>query len=510
MQFLCISVCSLFLQKPGSSVGKTTESTREKPISFFSLCSEDSLVYSGDAFSYFSRTGVSFNFPAAMCPRPVTMSVEVIHDDYILPPGYEEMPIVSDMYKITASDELPVPVTLEIEHCALVEEEESLVYIVAHGPPPYRFNLLPGGHFSIGRTYGEIELKQFSIFAILAQKLGWRLSLSVQLFYHKDNAATFVATKNTQSLIRAVRREFADTVPGSSNSIVCDYTTEAITLTIPDESPARWTVVPDFDPPQILTRLIREYREGKTPPSIKLNMKWKGDGEPKEEELKIKVRGCSINSFTLFCKPSTTSCVSPHHQSPQQSLVHQPTVPPSPISLASSNLPSEPHTQREPHVSPEQPSANSLTISAESRAHQSLVHQPTTPQSPLSLASSNLPSEPHTPRESHVSPEQPSASSLSTMSPESRALRRSNTIFTRGVDPENLVTVLYSNFLLTPEEKARTMQQTLTVSQKLEEIFQIMERRVSTTPGNFHKMIQVLKAEPATKAVGEKIQGIYN
>ena len=441
-----------------------------------------------------------------MCPRPVKISVQVVNDDYILPPGFEEMPIVSDMYIITASDELPVPVTLRIEHCALVEEEESLVYIAAHGPPPYRFNLLPGGHFPIGRAYGEIELKRFSLFAILAQKLGWRMSLSVQVFYHKDNAATFVATKNTQSLIQAVKKEFADTVPGSSNSIVCDYTTEAITLTIPDESQVGWKVVPDFDPPQILTRLIREYKEGKTPPSIKLNMKWKGAGEPKEDELKIKVRGCSINSFTLFCKPSTTSCVSPHHQLPQQSLVHQPTVPPSPLSLASPNMLSEPHTQRESHVSPEQPSASSLTISAESRAHQSLVHQPT-PQSPLSLASSNLPSEPHTPREPHASPEQPSASSLSTMSPESRALRRSNTVFTRGVDPENLVTVLYSNFLLTPEEKARAMQQTLTVSQKLEEIFQIMERRVSTTPENFHTMIRVLKAEPATKAVGEKIQG---
>ena len=443
-----------------------------------------------------------------MCPRPVTVSVEVVHDDYVLPLGFEEMPIVSDMYKITASEKFLVPVTLRIEHCALVEEEESLVYIVAHGHPPYRFNLLPGGHFPIGRAYGEIELKRFSIFAILAHKLGWRMSLSVQLFHHKDNAAIFVATKNTRSLIEAVRKEFADTVPGSSNSILCDYTTEAITLSLPDEPQVGWTVVPDFDPPQLLTRLIREYREGRTPPSIKLNMMWTGDGEPKPEKLKIKVQGCSIKSFTLFCKPSTISCVSPHHQSPQQSLVHQPTVPPSPLSLASPNMLSEPHIQRESHVSPEQPSASSLTISAKSRAHQSLVHQPTTPQSPLSLASPNMLSKPHMLRVSHASPEQPSASSLSTMSPEPRALRHSNTIFTTGLEPEELVTVLYSIFLITPEEKARAMQQTLTVSQKLEEIFQIMERRVSTTPGNFHKMIRVLKAEPATRAVGEKIQGI--
>ena len=93
------------------------------------------------------------------------------------------------------------------------------------------------------------------------------------------------------------------------------------------------------------------------------------------------------------------------------------------------------------------------------------------------------------------------------MSVESRTLRRSNTVFTRGVDPDNMITVLYSNFLLTPEEKARATQQTLTAHQKLEEIFQAMERRIAVTPGDLHILIQALKAEPAIKAVGDKIQG---
>ena len=93
---------------------------------------------------------------------------------------------------------------------------------------------------------------------------------------------------------------------------------------------------------------------------------------------------------------------------------------------------------------------------------------------------------------------------------ESRALRRSNTVFTRGVDPENLVTVLYSNFLLTPEEKARAMKQTLTIGQQLEEIFQSLERRVSTRPQDFKKIIHALMAEPALKAVGDEMQGEFN
>ena len=48
------------------------------------------------------------------------------------------------------------------------------------------------------------------------------------------------------------------------------------------------------------------------------------------------------------------------------------------------------------------------------------------------------------------------------LSTESRALRRSNVVFNRGVDPNNLVTVLYSNLLLTPQEKAQANQRTET------------------------------------------------
>ena len=439
--------------------GLTIEASELERDPVVHVVDDDSLVYTGRVLSYTSETGISLFFPAGECEKPVGISVEVVNDNYVLPWECDEMPIVSDMYEITTSDKLPVPVTVRMKHCAVVEEEDSLAFIVARGPPPYQFNRLYGGIFPPHKTYGEIELKNFSILAILAHKLGWRMSLSVQVFYHKNNTpATFVVTKNTPSLLRAVKEEYSGAVPGSSNSILCDYTTKAITLSIPPKPQAGWAVVPDFDPPQILTRLIREYREGKTPPCIQLKLKWTGQGEPKEEELKIGVQGCSIESFTLFCRPSS---VKTHLQSqPSSNLGLQSTAPPSPLSSASSNAPSMPHTPRESHAPPEQP--------------------------------------------------QPRASMALTTSVESRTLRRSNTVFTRGVDPDNLVTVLYSNLLLTPEEKARATQQTLTVHQKLEEIFQTMERRISVTPGDLHVLIKALKAEPATKAVGDKMQGKGN
>ena len=90
---------------------------------------------------------------------------------------------------------------------------------------------------------------------------------------------------------------------------------------------------------------------------------------------------------------------------------------------------------------------------------------------------------------------------------ESVALRRSNAIFTRAGDPDGLVTVLYSNFLLTPDEKIRALQENLTDRQKMEKIFQTMERCVSVNTSDFHTLLSVLKAEPATKALGEEMQG---
>lgn len=79
-------------------------------------------------------------------------------------------------------------------------------------------------------------------------------------------------------------------------------------------------------------------------------------------------------------------------------------------------------------------------------------------------------------------------------------------MFKRGVDPDNLVTVLYSSFLLSHDEKSKATQKTLTDEQKLEEMFTALERRVSTTPGDFHKLVKALRDEPAMKAVGDRIQ----
>ena len=93
------------------------------------------------------------------------------------------------------------------------------------------------------------------------------------------------------------------------------------------------------------------------------------------------------------------------------------------------------------------------------------------------------------------------------MSAEARTLRRSNAIIKSGVDPENLVTVLYSNFLLTPDENEKATHKPLTAGQQLEEIFKALERRVAVDPQVLQKLLDALNSEPALEPVAKKIQG---
>ena len=429
---------------------------------------DESVEYTGTAFTYDSPNGISLHFPTvAECEAAIKISIKVVNDNYILPEGYEDMDLVSSMFKITASADLPAPVTVRMEHCAIVKEGSYLKHMIAHSPPPYKFKQLEGGKFPIRECYGEFHTKAFSIFTTLARKLGLRLSLSVQVFYHSRNRVVFVVTKNLQSQISAVEHKYATATKALEQTMSCSYSTNAIILTMPQpKKPGGWLVESDFEPAQIETRDILEYTAGMTPPSIYLRMRWTGEGNPVEDSVRIAIRGASAKSFFLLCKPD-------HDDSVTDS--------------GSSSL----HSQNNPTLSQTDPSPSTPS---------------TEPASPLSLqATSPATSDTHT-STAPSTPQHRHESSLS-LSVESIALRRSNAIFTRAGDPDGLVTVLYSNFLLTPDEKIRALQQSLTARQKMEEIFQTMERRVSVSPSDFHTLLDVLKAEPATKALGEEMQG---
>ena len=91
----------------------------------------------------------------------------------------------------------------------------------------------------------------------------------------------------------------------------------------------------------------------------------------------------------------------------------------------------------------------------------------------------------------------------------SRALRKSYKLFKDSVDPDSLVAVLYSNMLLTPDERERATQTTETANQRLQVILMALERRISADPNVFHTLLTVLMAEPALEAVGRGMKGEF-
>ena len=377
---------------------------------------EESVIYIGKACSYISQTGISLHFPPAKCPTPIKVSVKVVNGEYTLPPEYESMPLVSSMFKITASDTLPAPITVRMEHCAVVERDDSLVHMIAEDTQPYHFKELPGGKFPVGQSYAEIKLEKFSTLTIICKFLGLYLDLSISLF-HKDDTATFVATRNLSEVIEAIKEKFADAVETLEKSMIyyC-YTTRAITLTLPDK-PGGWRVVSKCKPPKIEKELICCFEKGMTPPSIQLKMEWTGRGPPEEEDIDIKLNGCSVESFKLSCMP--------RHKRMAQSQRQQISSGPDWI----------------------------------------------TPKVEL------------------------------------RALRKSYEIFIKGACPDNLVSALFSNELLTPEERDRALLSALTDRQKLQEIYKAVERRVSVRCTDFHTLLQALRDEPAHEGVAERIKG---
>ena len=86
--------------------------------------------------------------------KNIEITISVVDIQYaIQPPLYRLMPKASAMFKITASAALPAPVKVRMQHCAVLEKEDSLVYIVAHDErPPYHFKILPGGSFPLDIT----------------------------------------------------------------------------------------------------------------------------------------------------------------------------------------------------------------------------------------------------------------------------------------------------------------------------------------------------------------------
>ena len=186
-------------------------------VSGVSIFSKQSFWYTGRKMDFiWEEAGISLHFPDASYKEEIEISVSVATNAdelSILPPQYRLMPAASATYRITASNVLPAPAQIRIQHCAILHKENSLILMVARKGPPYWFEPLNDGEFPLKSDYCEISTKKFSLFHIVWNLLFNRpMRLSVRIFYHNDNTATFVVTKNLPAHITAMKQTIAHTI----------------------------------------------------------------------------------------------------------------------------------------------------------------------------------------------------------------------------------------------------------------------------------------------------------
>ena len=88
----------------------------------------------------------------------------------------EDSDLLSPVFWISAPCKFTKPVTLEIQHCALTEDETALSNLnfvftkCSQKDLPYRFRQTNGGVFTTNSTYGSIQLSHFSGVGVTGRK----------------------------------------------------------------------------------------------------------------------------------------------------------------------------------------------------------------------------------------------------------------------------------------------------------------------------------------------------
>ena len=156
--------------------------------------------------------GITLYFPSTPSQESqvhieVTVSVRSTEDhNYRFPVRSD---LVSAVYGITADKKFPVPVTVQVEHCIPLHDDDeaarlgmSFMTASRKQGPPYVFHDRDGGSFRSGSLYGEITLSSFSDIAIrIKWWVGFTLPFFASVFYTNHEKALFVVTQNLEANI---------------------------------------------------------------------------------------------------------------------------------------------------------------------------------------------------------------------------------------------------------------------------------------------------------------------
>ena len=112
------------------------------------------------------------SLPAGVRQCKINIRVS-LSGQFQLPEGTD---LLSPVFWISAPCKFTKPVTLEIQHCALTEDEavlSNLSFVSANCSQkdlPYIFKPLEGGVFTKHSNYGSIQLNKFSGFSVFGRK----------------------------------------------------------------------------------------------------------------------------------------------------------------------------------------------------------------------------------------------------------------------------------------------------------------------------------------------------
>ena len=117
--------------------------------------------------------GLTLDFPKGMITAPVGYDVTVKGlwgGQSVFPEGTQLISSVTSV-SLTVPSSLNKPVTVQLMHCASITDQSQrkyLSFVVSRSAqPPFVFEVIQGGDFPVGSQYGTIQLKEFSLIAIV-------------------------------------------------------------------------------------------------------------------------------------------------------------------------------------------------------------------------------------------------------------------------------------------------------------------------------------------------------
>ena len=160
---------------------------------FESFAETSFVITSSHSHSFeWQRYGLKLHIPEGAVPTECRIDIKAgLSGQFSFP---EDSQLVSCVYWISCSQKFLKSVTLDIEHCAAVQDSSqssSLRFVAAkcsQAELPYQFKELKQATFSPQSSFDSVQVSQFSFFGIIAYKMCWWLRRYCAIFYYKEKS----------------------------------------------------------------------------------------------------------------------------------------------------------------------------------------------------------------------------------------------------------------------------------------------------------------------------------